>query len=269
MYSRQDIDEILKQWPFDPFSVNVRQLNLDERDVLQMRVDMGLLQLEIEGRPDGKRPHGASTYYDYLTKKAEQAEVDFLLNEDHCVEIDREFVQYYHRRVCWLQLREFNRAVGDADHTLQLMDFCKQYSNDEQWTISHEQYRPFVIYHRTQAAALAVIETDETGDSAQAAIKEVDEGLDQMRTLFVEYEAEEQFEDDELVQRLTEFKENLREKYEIGDTLTEQLSKAIELEDYETAAQLRDQLTKKGRLKDSKIDSDDAGLSDPENLDEN
>ena len=65
MSDRSDIDEILEQWPFDPFSVNVRQLDLPERNVLQMRVDMGLLQLEIEGRPDGKRPHGAKTYYDY------------------------------------------------------------------------------------------------------------------------------------------------------------------------------------------------------------
>lgn len=243
MSERHDIDEILKQWPFDPFSVNVRQLNLTERDVLQMRVDMGLLQLEIEGRPDGKRPHGAKTYYDYLIKKANQDQGEFLLNEDHCVEIDREFVQYYHRRVCWLQLREFDRAVSDADHTLQLMDFCKQHAEDDQWTISHEQYRPFVIYHRTQAAALAAIEADEeTG--AETAIEQVDKGLDQMRFLFVEYEAEEQFEADELVQRLIDFRENLRERYDIGDTLAEQLSKAIELEDYESAAALRDQMEK-------------------------
>ena len=46
-----DIDDILKQWPFDPQSVNVRLLELSQRQVLQMRVDMGVLQLEIDGRP--------------------------------------------------------------------------------------------------------------------------------------------------------------------------------------------------------------------------
>ena len=123
------------------------------------------------------------------------------------------------------------------------MDFCKQHAEDDQWTISHEQYRPFVIYHRTQAAALAAIEADEE-NGAETAIEQVDKGLDQMRFLFVEYEAEEQFEADELVQRLIDFRENLRERYDIGDTLAEQLSKAIELEDYESAAALRDQMEK-------------------------
>jgi hypothetical protein len=240
MKNQQDIDDILKQWPFDPFSVNVRQLHLPGRDVLQMRVDMGLLQLEIDGRPDGKRPHGARTYFDYLTKKANQAD-EFVLNEDHCIEIDREFVQYYHRRVCWLQLKEFSKAVADADHTLQLMDFCKQHSDDEQWTISHEQYRPFVIYHRTQAAALAAVEDDDNGDP-EMAIKEVNAGLVRMKVLFEEYEADEQFEEDELVMRLVEFRDNLKERFEIGDPLDEQLAKAIEMEDYEAAAELRDKI---------------------------
>jgi hypothetical protein len=248
MDRKQDIDEILKQWPFDPLSVNVRMLESRQREVLQMRVDMGILQLEIDGRPDGNRFQGASTYYDYLKRKSRD-QTDFQLSEDHCLEIDREFVQFYHRRVCWLQLKEFDRAVRDADHTLGLMDFCKEYSPDEQWTISHEQYRPFVLYHRTQAAALAHLDRDdddlENFDSAELAIEEVNEGLARLLELFVEYEAEEQFEEDELVQRLTEFREGLREKYDLGLTLNEQLADAVENEQYELAARIRDQLSRR------------------------
>ncbi len=248
MERKQDIDDILKQWPFDPLSVNVRLLESRQREVLQMRVDMGILQLEIEGRPDGNRFHGASTYYDYLKRKSQDLN-DFQLDEDNCLEIDREFVQFYHRRVCWLQLKEFERAVSDADHTLGLMDFCKQHSPDEQWTISHEQYRPFVLYHRTQAAALAHLDHDDKDlqdvEAAESAIEEVNSGLDRLLELFVEYEAEEQFEDDELVQRLTEFRDGLREKYEVGMTLNERLNQAIENEDYELAAELRDQLSRR------------------------
>jgi hypothetical protein len=244
---KQDITEILNQWPFDPLSVNVRMLESSQREILQMRVDMGILQLEIEGRPDGNRFQGASTYYDFLKRKSEQE--DFELDEDQCLEIDREFVQFYHRRVCWLQLKEFARAVKDADHTLGLMDFCKEHSPDEQWTISHEQYRPFVLYHRTQAAALAHIDSDdeelENLAAAELAIEEVNGGLDSLRELFVEYEAEEQFDGDELVQRLIEFREGLRDKYDVGKTLKERLEQAIETEAYELAANLRDQLSKR------------------------
>jgi len=121
-----------------------------QRRVLQMRVDMGILQLETEGRPDGNRFQGAITYFEYLQRMHSESP-EFELDEDRCLEIDREFVQFYHRRVCWLQLKEFKRAVEDADHTLGLMDFCKTHSPDEQWTISHEQYRPFVLYHRRRS----------------------------------------------------------------------------------------------------------------------
>lgn len=132
------------------------------------------------------------------------------------------------------------------------MDFCKAHSPDEQWTISHEQYRPFVLYHRTQAAALAHLngeeedeQNEENRDAAELAIEEVNSGLAHLKTLFVEYDAEEQFEEDELVQRLTEFREGLREKYEVGMTLNEQLQSAVLNEDYELAASLRDQLSKR------------------------
>lgn len=237
---KEDIDHILAKWDFDPLSVNVRLLELNQqRQVLQMRVDMGILQLEIEGRPDGGRPDGHSTFFDLLQKKA--AESDFELTENECIEVDREFVQFYHRRVCWLQLKEFQRAVNDADHTLGLMDFCKAHSPDDQWTISHEQYRPFVLYHRTQAAALAKLELD-VENCAELAIEQVDLGLENLRRLFEDYEAEEQFEEDELIQRLVEFKANLREKYEIGKTLQEQLNEAIANEDYEQAAEIRDEI---------------------------
>jgi hypothetical protein len=78
-------------------------------------------------------------------------------------EVDREFVQFYHRRVCWLTLRAFDRAVKDADHTLALMDFCLEHSPDDQWLMSQEQYRPFVLFHRIQAAALSKLEHQAPG----------------------------------------------------------------------------------------------------------
>jgi hypothetical protein len=242
---RQRIDHILKEWPFDPFAVNVRLIEENSRMILQMRVDMGILQLEADGRPDGVKPHGAKTYYEFLKRKAKQNKDKFQLDEDHCVEIDREFVQFYHRRVCWLQLKQFDRAVQDADHTLGLMDFCKEFSADEEWTISHEQYRPFVLYHRTQAAALAFLHDDDSTDAAELAIEEVNSGLERMQALFIEYDAEEQFEEDELVQRLIEFREGLRAKYNVDATLDERLAKAVADEDYELAAELRDMISER------------------------
>src|SRR5436190_1974115 len=66
--SDQDhIDHILQSWPYEPSTLSVRiRQGADGRDVLQMRLDLGLLQLETEGRPDGTRPGGKNTYLDHL-----------------------------------------------------------------------------------------------------------------------------------------------------------------------------------------------------------
>jgi hypothetical protein len=123
-----------------------------------------------------------------------------------------------------------------------MMDFCKTCSPDENWTLTHEQYRPFVLYHRTQAAALALLESD-AENSGELAIEVVNQGLATIQHLFDEYEATEQFETDELVVQLREFQKNLRQRYRVDRTLQEKLSDAIAEENFELAAQLRDQLS--------------------------
>jgi len=237
----QHLDHLLSRWVFDPNTLNSRMVKgRDGRDVIQMRVDMGVLQLETTGRPDGAQPNGCETYLDYL-QGVLLIDPDRKLSEGECGEVDREFMQFYHRRICWLRLQYYQRAVMDADHTLRLMDVSDKMSPDEEWTGTHEQYRPFVLFHRTQAAALAQL--DET--SAEVAVEEINSGLATIRTFFNKHEAEEHFEDDELVVRLVELRESLRNEYSVGKTLLERLTEAVEQERYELAAELRDQLSKR------------------------
>jgi hypothetical protein len=239
MATPRDIDSLLKQWTFQPGEVNARLIKARSgREVLQMRVDMGVLQMETDLRPDGQRPNGAETYYDYLVGEAIREGDSFRLSKEQCAEADREFVQYYHRRLCWLSLREYRRAARDADHSLAFMDFVRTHSPDEEWTLSHEQYRPFVLFHRVQSGALAALEEG----GPEAAIGEINAGLGRFRELFARYDAEEQFADDELVRRLHEMRESVRRRYEIGPTLDEQLAEAVRAENYELAAKIRDRI---------------------------
>src|SRR5262245_43370272 len=101
-----------------------------------MRVDLGVLQIETTGRPDGTRPHGCTTFFDYLKREARSVARSgnkFTLSEEQCQEADREFVQFYHRRVCWLALRQYDKAIADADHTLAFMDFVRDHSPSEEY----------------------------------------------------------------------------------------------------------------------------------------
>lgn len=239
------IDGFLNRWPYDPDSVSVRVVKgRDGREVLQMRVDMGVLQLEMAGRPDGERPKGYETYCDYLVARIE-ADDDFILTEEECSEVDREFAQFYHRRICWFAVHDYEGAARDARHSLDLMDVCRRTSPDKQWTASHEQYRPFVLFHHAQATALAAI--DEQGP--EEAVEAANAGLEEMRQVFIEYDAEDHFDDDELVGRLIELRESLREQYDVGVTLQEQLASAIADEQYELAASIRDQLAARSNKK--------------------
>lgn len=237
-----DIDQALEGWGFNAGVPQARLVQAaDNREVLQLRIDLGLLQMETAGRPDGTRPHGCATYFHYLREQARVADrtgQSFVLSEEQCSEADREFYQFYHRRICWLALRTYGKAIQDADHTLAFMDFVRDHSPSEAYTQAHEQYRGLVIFHRTQAAAALALDRKD----AERAIDAIREGLRRMEKFYINLEAQEQFEEDLMVQQLRKMEESIRKTHQIEATLEEQLQAAVAREDYEGAARLRDQL---------------------------
>ena len=234
-----NFDIILNDWPFQPGQVQVRRIEAPGgREVLQMRVDMGLLQMETVGRPDGQRPHGFDTYYDYLVAQADEEGEEFQLDDERCTEVDREFYQYYHRRICWLTLRDYSSAIKDATHTLALMEFTSTNAPNPEWSLVHEQYRPFVLFHKIQASALEQLEANEP----KTAVGAIDQGLTELQRIFETHEAEDFFEEDGFVIKLQEMRTAIVEQYELGPSLTEQLADAIAQEQYELAAKLRDRI---------------------------
>lgn len=242
MPGRRDIDEVLHDWPYRPGVISARLVSADDgREVLQMRIEMGLLQMETDRRPDGERPGGADTYLDRLVQDSMHWPEDLQLTEEQCFEVDREFLQFYHRRICWLSIHEFDRAVRDADHTLELMDLVRHHSPNDDWLASHEQYRPFVLFHRTQAAALAQLDRE----GPERAVEEINGGLTRLREVLEEVDAEEQFDGDEMIAQLLDLQDAIRQHYEVGRTLAEQLADAVASEQYELAAEIRDRIARR------------------------
>ncbi len=184
---RRDIDEALHGWQFnpDPGEIQAREVRTrDSRSVLQVRIELGLLQMEIDGRPDGLRPHGFASYLDYLRYRAAgRGETpggkspSWTMSSEHCGEADREFVQYYHRRVAWLSLQRYDKALQDAEHTLSLMDFVHRHGPNQDYVESHERFRGLVLFHRTQAAAALALDRRRPDE----AIDVIREGADRLR----------------------------------------------------------------------------------------
>ncbi len=70
-----DLNTILKDWPHENGNIKVRKIaGLDGREKLQLRVDLGVLQMELTGRPDGQRPHNCESLLEYHQKRAARAE---------------------------------------------------------------------------------------------------------------------------------------------------------------------------------------------------
>ncbi|MBX6316601.1 MAG: UvrB/UvrC motif-containing protein [Isosphaeraceae bacterium] len=253
---RRDIDEALQGWPYEsgPGEVVAREIRArDGRTVLQIRVELGILQLEVEGRPDRVRPHGFATYLDYLRYRAADRGLSggkspsWTMAPEHCLEADREFVQFYHRRMAWLALKRYDRAMADADHTLALMDFVRRHGGNPDYIASHEKFRGLVLFHRTQAAALLALERHRPEEAIDALRDGADRLARHLRTWEEEYGDTDDIPNAALLEQLHAMEDEIRRNFAVEKTLREQLDEAVAREDYERAARLRDMIRARGR----------------------
>ncbi|MEM8758083.1 MAG: UvrB/UvrC motif-containing protein [Planctomycetota bacterium] len=77
-----DLTELLEGWPYEPGRINVRLIErADGERRLQVRLDLGVLQMELDGRPDGHRPHGFESLLD-VYEAGLNGEIDLVSLED-------------------------------------------------------------------------------------------------------------------------------------------------------------------------------------------
>src|SRR5437764_13166916 len=110
-----DLNTILKDWPHENGNVKVRRIaGRDGREKLQLRVDLGVLQMEMTGRPDGRRPHNCESLLEYYQKRAARAgqkSETYELTPEQCAELQQEGIQYYHRYLSLFQINDFECVV--------------------------------------------------------------------------------------------------------------------------------------------------------------
>src|SRR5512136_614433 len=112
--SSKDLSPIIDEWPYEPGHISVRKIRgKDGRIRIQMRVNLGVLQMETEGRPDGARPYNRESLLHYHTERLEDhkrrngTDLGFALDPDECREIREEAVQYYHRYLANFVLEDY------------------------------------------------------------------------------------------------------------------------------------------------------------------
>jgi tetratricopeptide (TPR) repeat protein len=244
----KDLNEILEGWDYEGFDRVVARkiIGLDGKEKIQLRIEMGVLQMELEGRPDGVQPRGFESLLDYYQNRLERhrrrygSDEDFQLSREECLELQRESLQYYHRRISLLAARDFDRAAADAEHNLQILDLLKSHAvHPEDW-IRSEQYRAFIMSHRTRARALASLDRGRY----QEALNRLDEGINDIKEVFDGWGRGDLIENSSEIAALEHLRNEILDRKPITrrERLERELREAVEREEYETAARLRDQL---------------------------
>ena len=94
----------------------------DGVEKIQLRVDLGLLQMNARGRPDGKHPYGRESLLEFYQGQMEKFqkerrgdEKSFRLTPEDCARLQQEALQYHHRYICLFQLEEFDAVLRDTE----------------------------------------------------------------------------------------------------------------------------------------------------------
>jgi len=245
-----DISHLLDQWEYQPGQVVVRKfVGKDGQEKIQLRVDLGLLQMNAQGRPDGKKPFGHPTLFDFYLAKLEQHQSThdgndegFVLKSEDCARLQMEAFQYHHRYICLLQLEDFGGVLRDTTRNLQVFDFVEQFASDDDLAWTLQQFRPQVLMIHTRAIATQYLQTEEFA----AAIKEIENGIERLREFYEEHGRHELMSQSAEITALQHWLEEVNRKRPLTrrEQLERDLSEAVKQEDYEKAAKVRDALKK-------------------------
>ena len=148
-----DLTTFLDQWPWDSAQFNVRWVDGDDgRRLMQVRMELGVLQMETTGRPDGLRPQGRSSFLDLCTGWLE-VNAHTQLDAQVCGSLRDEALQVFHRIAAALTLGDLEVVMHDADGILRRMDLCRRFHRDDGAFTSLESLRPQAIMMRSRAGA--------------------------------------------------------------------------------------------------------------------
>jgi hypothetical protein len=259
-----DINPILNDWPYRADQVTVRTVEgADGRQKIQLRLDLGVLQMEIDGRPDGRRIHECQSWLEFHQRRQQEHDAanpdgaPYLLEPEDCAELLREGVQYYHRYISLWHLGRYELCARDTLRNLRLFDFVREHARHDRDKMQFEQWRPFVTMMHARAVATPLVELEQW----DAAAGVLDAGIRGIERFLEDYNQTDrasqvgelrflrQWKDEVIAKRdstalVVDSPEEASEPpvIDLSDDLRKRLQRAILEERYEDAARLRDEL---------------------------
>lgn len=244
-----DLDELTAGWECPPGQLRARVVvGRDGQEFLQLRVDLGVMQMNLAGRPDGERYRGFPGVRDYV--EHELCVVDPQFDPQAWQDLDRELQQTNYRRMAFaaaaedalqgndeaVATRYLTHALADVESCLGQITLLRRHGKDDD---GHAALLPTLVFDRARLVAqLRIIEGrfEEAIEDAETGASALEEALAELG-----YDDEHR-EDDPGLRYLRTLGMQLRREYGVAHTLREQLDEALANEDYEAAARLRDEL---------------------------
>jgi hypothetical protein len=250
----EDLSPILNDWGYEPEEVRVRMITGDDgRPKIQLRVDLGVLQMERDGRPDGERPEGFESWLDYfehqqhLHDAAHPDSAVYQLGADDCIRLWREGIQFYHRYLAFWHLEMFDLCARDTARNLRLFAFVRAHIQEDRHKMQFDQWRPYVLMMHARAVGTPLVRNGEFDKGLRA----IEAGIDGIRDFLDEYQQSDRAEECAELLSLEQWRDEIlaRDKAAAAsrpqsamDVLRRRLEHAVAAEEFEEAARLRDEI---------------------------
>ena len=232
-----DLTAFLREFAFESGRVNARLVQGDDgRELLQVRVELGALQMEVEGRPDG-----APSALDAARARHQASLVAAVggLTATEGAAVRLELVMIQQRAVAFLAVGDAARAHRDASSLVEGTGLLVDHgpAAEREWA---EGARFSVLVLRTRCAAMALMAIGRTRDAAAA----IEAGLEALCVAAERLGIADGFESLGDVIALRTMRDTLVPQLPPAQRaeLEARLRAAVLAENYELAAILRDEL---------------------------
>ncbi len=245
-----DLIEITGEWAGRTEGIRARLITgVDGREQLQLKVDLGLLQMFPDDQPAGPGTPSDALATLHADRRAGRPIAESLLSA-----LQRELAQFNFRRLALTVVaeeatqtnddaaarRSLRRAIRDIEHCLAILDGLE--AADASAAQPHRALRPPLVFNDARLRSRLLESEERFGEAADAA----DGGADRLVEVLERFGYDPaDCGNDPAVQFLRQNAERLRGRAGSDDPLAAQLRQALAQEDFETAARLRDKLRRR------------------------
>ena len=237
-----DVGAILRYWEYLYTEMQVNLCCTGQDQQLEIILNGGTIFFQLVGRPDGCRPRGYPSFWQYIKTKSKElcaGQPISLLSEDDVIQLQQEIILYNARSLAFLKIRDYAASHRDAVHNLTTAKEIIRTFKEEHVTNAFLLIKPHLILSYTRGLAQMSLALHHY----EKAIQYAEQGLEQIRHAYqgLSLAAEQNLFE---VRALSAWKQNVQQSIPclVLKALQQKLEKAVRLEDYEHAAVLVHQI---------------------------